>query len=274
MPNANDVPGYSLGADDLVDFNPLEDFGFDDGVDEEDAIEGVLGEGPFGMPNPDAVPQFQRQLVSFADGETAEERITALFGQMPTLQKMLFDILALCKAPTPTEEAEANIEEMRRRHHCVYTPAVLLDLLERAGAVAKTDPQGAPLAESEQEPLKVVVDGAEYWRVAPAPQVSWTATPAGAAHLAGYRPMELICGCYEAEPQYAEVFDAALRICARDGGASIKQVDDAVGDEPVLQKPRRFAMYFVDKLERAGAVEWDGAWKITAPGREFLATRD
>ena len=267
------TPEYSFEADEIIDFNPLEEFGFDEGVESGDVVESVLAEGPFGLPNPDAVPQFQRQLSSFSDGETAEERTKALFDQMPTLQKMLLDILVLCKEPIATQDAEDRIEEMRRNHRTIYSATTLLDLLERAGAIAKTDAQGASLSETEQEPLKIEVGGACYWHAAPAPLVHWLVTDAGLAQVESYKPLDRISECYKAEPQYAEVFDACLNACAREGGALIKQIDDIIGDEPILQKPRRYAMYFIDKLERAGAVEWGKTWEITQFGREYLASR-
>lgn len=47
---------------------------------------------------------------------------------------------------------------MKRHHHSVYEPLTLCNLLERAGAIAQTDENGTPLAEVEQEPLRVEVE--------------------------------------------------------------------------------------------------------------------
>lgn len=178
-----------------ADFDPLQAFAFDDDTDADDEAPSVLAEGPFNMPNPEAAPQFQRDLVAFDNGETAEERIDALFAQMPTFHKMLFAILSTCASPIPTADLEAAIVEMKRHHHSVYEPLTLCNLLERAGAIEQTDEGGTPLAEVEQEPLRVEVDGVEYWRVAPAPEVFWSLTEAGAAKLDSYRPMEMIAAC-------------------------------------------------------------------------------
>ena len=114
------------------------------------------------------------------------------------------------------------------------------------------------------------VDGVEYWRVAPAPEVFWSLTEAGAAKLDSYRPMEMIAALYETEPQYGAIFTTCLELCARDGGASLREIGDVVDDEPVLQNPKRYAMYFIDKLEHAGAVEWTGQWSATEHGRAYL----
>lgn len=84
-----------------ADFDPLQAFVFDDDTDADDEAPSVLAEGPFNMPNPEAAPQFQRDLVAFDNGETAEERIDALFAQMPTFHKMLFTIMGTCASPSP-----------------------------------------------------------------------------------------------------------------------------------------------------------------------------
>lgn len=256
-----------------ADFDPLQAFAFDDETsDDEDAS--VLAEGPFNLPNPEATPQFQRDLVAFDNSEAAEERIGALFAQMPTFHKMLFAIMGACASPIPTAELEAAIAEMKRHHHSVYEPLTLCNLLERAGAIAQTDKNGTPLTEVEQEPLRVEVDGAEFWRVAPAPEVYWSLTDAGAAKLDSYRPMEMIGALYEAEPQYGDIFTTCLELCAREGGASLREIGDVVDDEPVLQSPKRYAMYFIDKLEHANAVEWTGTWSATEHGRAYLHAED
>ena len=223
-----------------ADFDPLQAFVFDDDTDADDEAPSVLAEGPFNMPNPEAAPQFQRDLVAFDNGETAEERIDALFAQMPTFHKMLFTIMGTCASPLPTADLEEVIAEMKRHHHSVYEPLTLCNLLERAGAIAQ------------------------------APEVFWSLTEAGAAKLDSYRPMEMIAALYEAEPQYGAIFTTCLELCARDGGASLREIGDVVDDEPVLQNPKRYAMYFIDKLEHAGAVEWTGQWSATEHGRAYL----
>lgn len=53
-----------------ADFDPLQAFVFDDDTDADDEAPSVLAEGPFNMPNPEAAPQFQRDLVAFDNGES------------------------------------------------------------------------------------------------------------------------------------------------------------------------------------------------------------
>ena len=102
-----------------ADFDPLQAFAFDDDTDADDEAPSVLAEGPFNMPNPEAAPQFQRDLVAFDNGETAEERIDALFAQMPTFHKMLFTIMGTCASPLPTADLEEAIAEMKRLNESI-----------------------------------------------------------------------------------------------------------------------------------------------------------
>lgn len=251
-----------------LDFDPLADFSFEQ--DAEDVNLGILGDGPYSFPDPNAVPQYQKELVSFDKSDSAEERIAALFSQMPTMQRTLYAILAACTAPVPTDALQSRIEELTEHHHSVYGPLTLCDLLERAGAIAQTDEEGRVLKDMEREPLRVEVDGVEYWRVAPAPEVYWCITDEGRAWLDDYKPLELIAQLFVNEPQYAGVFTTCLTMCAREGGASLREIGDVVDDEPVLQDPKRYAMYFIDKLEHADAVAWTGKWSATDAGRSYL----
>lgn len=84
-----------------ADFDPLQAFAFDDDTDSDD--EAPLGSrrGPLQYAEPRSRPSVPRDLVAFDNGETAEERIDALFAQMPTFHKMLFTIMGTCASPSP-----------------------------------------------------------------------------------------------------------------------------------------------------------------------------
>lgn len=262
---------------DNIDFDPLEEYSFlgvntgeSIATEEVEDMPSVFAEGPYNFPNPDAVPQFQRDLVSFENGETARERIDALFAQMPTFQKFLYSIVSECLSPISTDNLESHINQTMRNHQSVYEALTFVDLLKRAGAIEQTDEEGTPLEEFVQEPLEIDIDGVQYWRVAPAPVVYWCTTEDGRKKIDEYKPLEKIANLYKEEPEYAEIFTTCLKMCAQGDGCEMREIGNVVDDEPVLQNPKRFAMYFIDKLEHAGAVEWTNKWSITNYGREFL----
>lgn len=260
---------YSFVEESSDNFNPLEQFDFDDSEDiDEDDEGGMLDEGPYSMPDAQNVRKFA--FNSFANGETAEQRIDALFEEMPTLDRMLITMLEMSRKPIPSDELNAQVSELQRTHHTIYKPLTLANLLERAGAIYQSDAEGTPLKDVEREPLRVTVDGVDYWQVAPAPDVFWAITPEGLERYEAYKPAEMIKAVFEDEPNYRKFFLATLNACAQEGGASMKVLDKLISDAPELQNPRRYAMYFIDKLEKAGALEWGDTWQATAAGRAYL----
>ena len=62
-----------------------------------------------------------------------------------------------------------------------------------------------------------------------------------------------------------------LKQTALEGGATVGQLDPYILADEAAKSPKRYATYFMDKLERAGAVDWQGSWVITAAGRDYLA---
>ena len=259
---------YSFIEDLPADFNPLESLSFDDDIDDEDYVPGMLEEGPYSMPDGQKAQKFK--LVAFDNAESITTRIDTLFEQMPTLERMLIDILERCIEPIPSADLDAQVAELQKYHHSIYSPLTLCGLLERAGAIFKSDAEGNSLEDFEQEPLKVEIYGVEFWRVAPAPDVYWSLSPEGRERYEAYKPAERIKEMFAEEPHYRKFFLAALKMCATPGGVGLKVVDDLLVDEPELQKPRRYAMYFMDKLEKAGAVQWGDTWKATEAGKAYL----
>ena len=53
-------------------------------------------------------------------------------------------------------------------------------------------------------------------------------------------------------------------------GSSINQIKQQVNSNPILEYPKKTAQFFMDYLDRNGAIGWDGAWKITEIGRALL----
>ena len=250
------------------DFNPLESFDFED---DEDLLPGTLDDGPYGLPT-SAAPKFN--TTAFDNAEAAEERIATLFGQMVPHTRVLMAILALAQEPVAKATLDEEIAQLQQHHHSVYAPSTFCDLLDRAGAICQTNEEGVPLKDIERDPDRVTVDGEDYWMVAAPPEVFWTMTDEGRAYYDAYQPLEQMRELYEAEPQYAHLFDLVLREASQEGGCSVKELDTLVLADEAAKSPRRYATYFVDKLERTGAVDWQGAWVITDAGREYLADRE
>lgn len=249
-------------------FDPLQGFSFDDDLD--DSLEpGTLDDGPYGLPHAANAPKLSSD--AFDISEDASTRITTLFERMVPHTRVLMAILEMAQQPVAAQTVSEEIERLQQHHHSVYAPATFCDLLDRAGALSQTNEEGVPLKDIEREPEMVTVDGEEFWTVAPPPELFWTLTDEGRAYFEAYQPLEQIRTLIADEPHYAHLFHHVLHQAAADGGVTVGQLDDFVLADPAAKSPKRYAMYFVDKLERAGAVDWEGSWVITAAGRDYLA---
>ena len=77
-----------------------------------------------------------------------------------------------------------------------------------------------------------------------------------------------------ARPHYREVFARVLNVCAADAGATRQAVEEAVEAQGNVMSPegkRVYPQFFMDALETAGGIEWDGAWRATDAGRRAIA---
>ncbi|WP_282209396.1 hypothetical protein [Parvibacter caecicola] len=252
----------------LQGFDPLQDFAFDDGLEGE-ADPGTLDDGPYGLPVGANAPKLSSD--AFDKAERAEERISTLFERMVPHTRVLMAIMDLAQQPVAPREVNDQITELQQHHHSVYAPSTFCDLLDRAGAICQTNEEGVPLKDIEREPDVVTVDGEDFWMVAPPPEVFWTLTDEGRAYFDAYQPLEQIRTLFADEPHYAHLYRHVLEQTALDGGATVGQLDPFILADEAAQNPKRYATYFMDKLERTGAVDWQGSWVATAAGRDYLA---
>lgn len=251
----------------LQGFDPLQDFAFDDDPDGP-TEPGTLDDGPYGLPVGANAPKLSSD--AFDKSDDASERIATLFERMVPHARVLMAVLGLAQEPVSPDAVNTEITELQKHHHSVYAPSTFCDLLDRAGAICQTNDKGVPLKDIEREPNVVTVDGEDFWMVAPPPEVFWTITNEGRAYFDAYQPLEQIRNLLTDEPHYAHLYRHVLHQASADGGATVGQLDSFVLADEASQNPKRYATYFVDKLERAGAVDWQGTWVITAAGRDYL----
>ena len=66
-------------------------------------------------------------------------------------------------------------------------------------------------------------------------------------------------------------FRRVLELCRESRGA--KELESALVEEGLLGTSERQASYFLDKLEQAEGIVWDGGWKTTRKGLSHIGTR-
>lgn len=196
------------------------------------------------------------------DDRPAAERITDLFDHMPGSRAALLTILEACRAIRAEEEVIAEVDAVLRQRHSVYSALGLCGLLERAGALRHVREDGASLDEASLQPEVVIEDGIEYLQPVEPPASYWLTTEAGALYAQADDPASRVREIVDAEGPYASVYKYILETCAR-GGVSGRELGGVIEALELTQEPRRYATYFIKRLEDAGAIVWDGAWSLS-----------
>ena len=79
------------------------------------------------------------------------------------------------------------------------------------------------------------------------------------------------------KPAYRDVFAAILDACSADEGASRADLERTIDAQPQLQpgpatqRTTVYPQYFIDALETAGGIAWDGRWRTTDAGKAVAA---
>lgn len=163
------------------------------------------------------------------------------------------ECLVACKEERPYREVEAELEASKTMESCTQTPHTLIDLLVKHGAIEKTVVEEGPLQGDQpvDYTLRTTEEGMQAaTRLDPAVQLGL-----------------LVEGQHEV---IADLYRKVLEACSE--GARLDDVKRAIGASVVLPGGKMvYAEYFVSKLETAGGLMWDGAWRTTEAG--FLFAR-
>ena len=169
------------------------------------------------------------------------------------------------------EQLEALLEE-RWELSFAHIPATVIDVLVRNGALSQ----------------QLFVDGKPYAgtfadmqfddSIEPGAQIAAlvSITQEGRDLQASLDPSVTLRRLIEDRPHYADVFRRMVACCASsECGATRTQLEETIEQGGPLHAPdgtRVYPQYFIDALESAGGIEWQGAWRATAAGRAWHAT--
>lgn len=248
-----------------------DEFNLEQTIDSKFSTEGINTEKGSWIPDTPTQTATPPVKKTVADTRTAEQRIDDLFKKMGPQHRLLLSVLAACEQRKPFEDVEKTVAELQQFNASVYSPANFCGMLEAAGALAHVTEDGTPYDEFANEPELVTIDGQEFLKPRPAPQSFWETTPVGAARVDAYDPHAQLAAIYGEFPQTLPIFKRVLTLLADEpDGASLAKISAIVDSDPLVQKPRFYAGHFLERLERADAVEWRDAWCITDIGRESL----
>lgn len=248
-----------------------DEFNLEQAIDSKFSTEGVNTENGSWVPDTPTQTTKLPARKTVPDTRSAEQRIDDLFEKMGSQHRLLLGVMGACEERKPFEEVEETVTELQQFNASVYSPANFCGMLEAAGALAHVTEDGTPYDEFVNEPELVTIGDQEFLKPRPAPKSFWETTPAGAARVDAYDPHAQLASIYGEFPQTLPIFKRVLAFLANEPeGASLAKISAIVDGDPLVQKPRFYAGHFLERLERADAVEWRDTWYITDIGRESL----
>lgn len=188
----------------------------------------------------------------------------------PMLKKPLLAILAI-GAQQPDESRDAVEARALETWDDAYQqrPAVCVDVLVRTGALDERllvdgEPYDGTLDDLQADEA-IPEDAHAETRIA--------LTDAGRALLDAYAPEATLGALIQGKPQYRDVFATVLDACSADAGATRAQLEGIINTfpqlkpDPATQRTRVYPQYFIDALETAGGIAWNGSWHTTDTGK-------
>ena len=264
MKDEKDLEAWDA-ADPLAecDYDPLEDGEEDWDDDDRAELYGYVGD-PGLLAARTEIPEKPQR--------TPRERIADLFGSMAPYRRTLLAIMAFCEKPRSVDDLESHVAELLRHRGSVFTAASFCKMLFDAGMIERVDADGNPYSEGEAKPVEVEgEDGEVYLRPAAPPPVFWVLTEEGRGVVEEDDATAQLWEIIEEQARYASVFRGILLACDEGDGATITDIVAKTRNDPVLADPPKMPQFFMDYLERNGAIEWRGAWTTTEVGKEILA---
>lgn len=199
-----------------------------------------------------------------------EERIKRRIAAEPRHDRVLYRILADCQEPIALDALEQKICAYPEMQVPVYEPAVLVSWLVEVEAlsVSSDTEEGAREAASEaaSEAMAGVDAAAQQQEDGP---VVVAITAAGKNVLSARQEEDALGQLLASAGQLRNAFLQALEICRTP--QSKKAVEQQLVAEGLLNLDERQVSYFLDKLEKTGALVWDKGWVSTPEGLAKLA---
>lgn len=154
------------------------------------------------------------------------------------------------------------------------SPATAVDILVRNGALTEQVlVDGAPYEgtlEDVQMDENVLEDAVAEVRITP--------TDLGRELLQAYAPEATLRALVDGKPHYRTAFTTVLAACDTEEGCSRAKLEAVLNalpehaPDPATQQTRVYPQFFIDALESAGGIAWQGAWRTTDAGKALIAS--
>jgi hypothetical protein len=210
-----------------------------------------------------------------------EKRIADLLASLSAQKKVLLGIMGFCREPQSPRAVDEFTLDLQKTNRSVYTPVILRKLLEEAGALSYEQADGEQDVGAgdgvAQEAAAVALAGEAgeppYLLVTKRAEGTWVSTTAALGILDAIEPLEDLRTMLAEEEGYLEIYLRILRHCAEQSRTKT-ELNELVDDDPLLQSPRRYSGFFIDRLNECGALEWRPLWAATSIGLELIEEFD
>lgn len=209
--------------------------------------------------------------------EESIARVVECLFNHPRHRELLYKALVHCQTERTEHAAEEFLARQPEAAQAPQTPYTLLRNLAAAGGVTVIahDAQGLALDETRCEQLRAegLDDDALADLVAERRVLT---TPAGCAACELLAPEHRTLAAIYKVPERRATFVRLLDFCRTP--RKLADINQLLADDPALAPSQRtagqklHACYFIDRLEEAGGLVWDGSWVTTDAGKRALAS--
>ena len=209
--------------------------------------------------------------------EESIARVVECLFNHPRHRELLYKALVHCQTERREHAAEEFLARQPEAAQALQTPYTLLRNLAAAGGVTVIahDAQGLALDETRCEQLRAegLDDDALADLVAERRVLT---TPAGCAACELLAPEHRTLAAIYKVPERRATFVRLLDFCRTP--RKLADINQLLADDPALAPSQRtagqklHACYFIDRLEEAGGLVWDGSWVTTDAGKRALAS--
>ena len=213
----------------------------------------------------------QDEAFGAAVGEGALESLEKTVNRHPLNREILIKTLRYCYEERALRDVEEKIQTYPEFAQCTQNPYRLVRFLVDAGGLDEVEraEDGSVVRPEDKEGLtEDEVDDLVC-------ELGYVTTEAGRtfaeANLPEARLRALLGFALERRGVYLEVLEFIAQ-----APRSYAEVKELLAGHPVLEvtidgmRQTMQPSVFVDKLERAGALVWDGGWRLTDGGLRFL----
>ena len=227
-------------------FSPME------GAEIPSVIADIETESPYGEDDP---------------ARPVDDLITSMQPQRPYLMAFL---KAAADKPS-MDDMKALYDEMFEYRPTVFTAYDMCVLLEEAGALERGTADGDAYNMDGVEPVIAVDEktGASYYQANEPADMHWTLCPAGQTILDDDDPLSRAQAAFDADEALKPLYKRLLTLCQN--GCALEDLNDAINYDDLAWEPRVYAPFFIDKMEKADAIDWKGTWQLTDVGSDALA---